>query len=497
MILMLALNLYLEYEQVTKKPYPNRPNPKKSTVLPTSLRHLSSTGGGSSSGQHVLLTDGGLNTDTLLGEQVNQQRAGTAVTLGVETGLVVLVLENAVQVDVEEVRGVQRTALGLRVELGAEDGARLVDHTLVALVVEVDEVGLPVRGKSGSVNSVSVVLTGDVAATSAQVKSGDVVSTVSVLELDGASTGGQSEELVTQADTEDGDLGGLHKTLEVVDGVLAVGGVTGAVGDEDTIEVVGDLVDGVVEGKDSDAGATANQAAENVLLDTAVNDGNVRVRVGSGNVEGLLGADLTNQVNLLGVSEGLILVGVVLLADSDTGKRRTLLTQVGNNGTSVNTRDSRHTLTSTPLAQTLDGSPVTVLLGDIGDDDTSSLQVGRLEVLQESIGVLLGGGDTVVADQRLGENQNLTTVGGIGQGLGVTDQGGGEDSLAGDVGAGTEGLSGKHRTITDSESSWFHSRTLAHSGHETHLSRTLHGGEGSSPRGHSLEEIEDHFFVYG
>jgi hypothetical protein len=33
-----------------------------------------------------------------------------------------------------------------------------------------------------------------------------------------------------QADTENGDLGGLHQTLEVVDGVLAVGWVTGAVG---------------------------------------------------------------------------------------------------------------------------------------------------------------------------------------------------------------------------------------------------------------------------
>jgi GMP synthase-like glutamine amidotransferase len=37
-----------------------------------------------SSGHHVLLANGRLNTHTLLGEQVNQQRTGTAVTLRVE-----------------------------------------------------------------------------------------------------------------------------------------------------------------------------------------------------------------------------------------------------------------------------------------------------------------------------------------------------------------------------------------------------------------------------
>jgi len=462
------------------------------TRTPDMLRNLSSTGG-SSSGQHVLLANGGLNADTLLSEQVDQEGAGKALTLGVEANLVVLVLEHAVQVDIEEVGGVQGTTLSLGVELGAENGARLVDHALIALVVQVDEVRLPVGGQGGSINSITVVLAGDVAATSAKVQSGNVVSPVSVLKLDGASTSGQSKKLVAQADTENGDLRSLHQTLEVVDGILAVGWVTGTVGDEDTIEVVGNLVDGVIEGEDGDTRATADQAAENVLLDATVNNSNVRVRVASGNVERLLGADLTNQVDLLGIGESLILIGIVLFTNGDTSQRRTLLTQIGDNGTGINSRNSRHTFTSTPLAQTLDGSPVTVLLGDIGNNNTSGLEVGGFEIFQKSVGVLLSGGNTIVADQRLGENQDLTTIGGIGQGLGVSDQRGGENSLARDVGASTEGLSGKHRTITDGESGRFQSRTLAHSGHEANLSRTLHGGEGGSPSGHCLKEIEEHF----
>ena len=50
------------------------------------------------------------------------------------------------------------------------------------------------------------------------------------------------------------------------------------------------------------------------------------------------------------------------------------------------------------------------------------------------------GGDSVVADQRLGEDEDLSTVGGIGHGLGVSNEGCGEDSLAGDVCFGTKRL---------------------------------------------------------
>lgn len=402
-------------------------------------------------------------------------------------------LQNAVEVDVEQVRRVKRTTLGLGVELGAENGTRLVDHTLVALVVQVDKVGLPLRRQGGGINSVTVVLAGNVAAASAEVQSGNVVGTVTVLELDGAGASGESQQLVTQADTEDGDLGSLHKTLQVVDSVLAVSRVTGTVGDEDTVEVVSDLVDGEVEGEDSDASTAANQAPQDVLLNTTVDDSDVGSGISSADVERLLGADLTDQVDLLGVGESLILVGIVLLTNSDTGKGGTLLTQEGDNGTSVDARDSGDALTSTPLAQALNSSPVAVLLSNIGNNNTSGLEVGGLEVLQQTIGVLLGGGHTVVTNQRLGEDQDLATVGGIGKGLGVSDKRGSEDSLAGDVGASTERLSSEHGAITDGEGSRLKSSTLANSSHEAGLSRSLHSGESRSPVGHGLEEVHEHF----
>ena len=80
-----------------------------------------------------------------------------------------------------------------------------------------------------------------------------------------------------------------------------------------------------------------------------------------------------------------------------------------------------------------------VLSSDIGDDDTGALDMGGLEVLEEVELVTRVRRDTVVANQGLGEDENLTAVRGIGHRLGVTNKGGGEDGFTRDVGVGTKG----------------------------------------------------------
>lgn len=292
-----------------------------------------------------------------------------------------------------------------------------------------------------------MVLAGDVALASGQVKGRDVVSTVAVLELDGAGTNGESQKLVTQADTHDGDRRSLHQAGEVVDSLLAMGGVTGAVGDEDTVVVLSDFLDGIVVGEDGDGGASADQAAKDVLLDTAVDEGNVERSAGGLDNEGSLGADTLDQVDLARVDEALILVGIVLVADGDSGERGTLLSEVGDNLSSVDAGDSRDALSGAPLAKALNGGPVAVVEGDVGDDNTSALNVRGLEVLEEVVLVALAGGDAVVANQRLGEDEDLTSVGGVGHRLRVANEGSREDSLARDVGVGTEGHTLEDGTI--------------------------------------------------
>jgi hypothetical protein len=206
-------------------------------------------------------------------------------------------------------------------ELRAEDGAGVVDETLVRLVVQVGEVFPPLAGEGGRVNSISVVLRSDVALSSGKVKGRDVVGTVAILELDGLGSSSESNELVAHAYTHNRDLRGLKQLAKVVHSRRAVGGVTGAVGDEDAIEVVCDLVDGVVEGEAGDTGTSGNEASKDVLLNATVDQSDVHVAKGRANVEGSLGRHATNQVDGLGVDVRLVFIGIVLLANGDAGQR--------------------------------------------------------------------------------------------------------------------------------------------------------------------------------
>lgn len=385
-----------------------------------------------------------LNTDTLLAQNVKNVLAGPVV---LEDLLSALGGTDVLKVLLEEVRAVHWATLGLGVELGREDGAGPVHHSLVAAVVEVDKVLLEVVGQSARVDGVSVVLGGDVALTGGQVQGGDVVGSVAVLHLDGLGANGHGQKLVTETDSHDGDGRALHQAGKVVDSLLAVNWVTGTVGDEDTVEVVGNLMDRVVVGEDGKRGTTADQASEDVLLDTAVDQSNVEISIGRLNHERSLGADALDKVDLARVDKAFILIGIVLVTNGNPSKGRTLLSEEGDNSSSVDIGNGGNTLAGTPVTQTLDGSPVAVLKGDIGDNNTSTLDVRRLKVLEEVILVTLIGGNAVVANQGLGEDENLATVRRIRHGLGVADERGGEDSLARDVGVGTKGLASKDGTI--------------------------------------------------
>jgi hypothetical protein len=47
------------------------------------------------------------------------------------------------------------------------------------------------------------------------------------------------------------------------------------------------------------------------------------------------------------------------------------------------------------------------------------------------------------------EDEDLATVGGVGHGLGVAHERGGEDGFTGDVGLGSEGLAFENRAVLD------------------------------------------------
>ena len=248
-------------------------------------------------------------------------------------------------------------------------------YTFVTGVVEVDEIFFPFAGEGGCVDGVTVVLAGDVAATGCQVESWDVVSTVAVLEFDGSGTGGQGEQLVSKTDAHNGDLGRFHQFAEMVDCILAMGWVTGTVGDEDSVEVVGDFVDGVIVREGGDAGTAADKASQDVFLDSTVDDSHMEVSGGT-DVERRFGADLPDKVDLFRVHERFVLIGVVFLANGNTGERRSLLPKICYDCPCVHPRNRRNAFPCAPLAQTLHRSPMAVLLRNICDHHTNCLNIG-------------------------------------------------------------------------------------------------------------------------
>lgn len=120
-----------------------------------------------------------------------------------------------------------------------------------------------------------MILTGDVAFARGQVQSWNVMGPIAVLELDGSSACGKSQQLMSQTDTKDRNLGGLHQFSQMIDSVLTVSWISGSVGDEDTIKVVSHLVNRIVEGKTSNACASTDQTTKDVLFHTTIDNSNV------------------------------------------------------------------------------------------------------------------------------------------------------------------------------------------------------------------------------
>lgn len=105
-----------------------------------------------------------------------------------------------------------------------------------------------------------------------------------------------------------------------MDSVLAMGWVTRSIGDEYTVKMVSNRVNGIVIWEGCHAGTATDQASKDVFLDTAIDDGDVEIAIGGTDMEGRLGADLVDQIDLLGIDKSLVLVCVIFLTDSDASQ---------------------------------------------------------------------------------------------------------------------------------------------------------------------------------
>ena len=114
-------------------------------------------------------------------------------------------------------------------------------------------------------------------------------------------------------------------------------------------------------------------------------------------------------------------------------------------GARIDAVDGGDAVVGQPLGQRLLRGPVRVLPRVRADDQAGNVDVIRLKVLGQAVVVdyrLVG--DAVVADEGVGQDEDLTAVRRVGEGLRVADHAGVEHHLAGDRGVGPErpGLEG-------------------------------------------------------
>src|SRR5439155_10241980 len=107
----------------------------------------------------------------------------------------------------------------------------------------------------------AVVLAGDFDSAGVEVFDGLVAAAVAEFQFKSFSADGAAEELVAEADAEDGDF--AEDALEWSDGVVEGGGVAGAVGDEEAVgAMVHDFFGGDVGREDGYFDAALAEVAE-------------------------------------------------------------------------------------------------------------------------------------------------------------------------------------------------------------------------------------------
>lgn len=248
-------------------------------------------------------------------------------------------------------------------------------------------------------------------------------------------------------------------------GRLTMGRIARAVRDEDAVVIGSNLLNFKIVRENRHTSPAADKASENVLLHTTIDQGNVVLRVDCLHVERSFGADPFDQVDLAGVHKALVLIRIVLISSRDSGKRGTLLSEVRDDSTGINSRDGRDAFSCTPLSQAFYSGPMAVLLGGVGHNDTSTLDMRRLKVSQQIPLVTKSRRYTIVPNKGLGEYQDLAAVRRVGHRLGVANERRREDGLAGDVSVGTEGSAVENRAILEqvSEESTTRSTGVTHS----------------------------------
>jgi hypothetical protein len=98
-----------------------------------------------------------------------------------------------------------------------------------------------------------------------------------------------------------------------------------------------DFLNRIVIGVNGNTCAATNKTANNVFLDTTINESDLEIGSPSFDMERVFGADSFDKVDCARIHEGLVFVGIVFFSDNDTGKARSAFAEEGDDSAGVNT----------------------------------------------------------------------------------------------------------------------------------------------------------------
>ena len=270
-----------------------------------------------------------------------------------------------------------------------------------------------------------MVLAGDVSTDAVQIPDRLVHAPVTVFQLIGAAAGGQSRQLVAQADAEHGHL--AQKFADLLDLIRVFRRIAGAVGQHHAVRIRRqNLLRGGGRRQDRHGAAPLLELPDNVALGAVIQQGHPEALLPFRRIAvGLLAG---NSLHHTGDGVGLdgSQVGGDLVADG--GIHHAVLPDDPGQLPGVHAVQPRH-----------------ALLFQEGIQITVRAEVGRsAAVLPDHIALHAAGSfkilpdDAVVADQRIGLHNDLSGIAGVRQGLDVATHTGGEHQLTHGVGLRTE-----------------------------------------------------------
>jgi len=165
------------------------------------------------------------------------------------------------------------------------------------------------------------------------------------------------------------------------------------------------------------------QAAQNIVLGAAVHQNDFPVTLAV--LDRLAPAHLGDQIDLVGIVKSL-LAG----EQDDAAEHGALVAQPFGQGAGIDAVQGGNAVLRQPLRQAPPGVPVAVFGGMFRDDQALHMDPVRFEIVFDAIDQLVSG-HTIVADEGIGQDQDLAVIGGIGEGLRIADHAGVKDHFAG------------------------------------------------------------------